>query len=108
MRDPEASELDRPLTLKQACEVIFDGAISVATLKAEHRRGNLELFKIGRAYFTTRRHVEAMIEKCKLHAPASGVKSNLSEQQSDETRSKAARAAALALAEHLIKKRRRS
>ncbi|MCA1401935.1 hypothetical protein ACVSQB_17360 [Bradyrhizobium elkanii] len=60
------SELDRPISLKQACEEVFANAISVATLKAEHRRGNLVVFKLGRKHFTTRRDIAAMKEKCRL------------------------------------------
>ncbi|MGY0573567.1 hypothetical protein ACTGJ9_022850 [Bradyrhizobium sp. RDM12] len=82
---------DQPITLKTVCEEIFQGSISPATLKAEHARGNLEIFKIGRAYFTTRRHVEVMIEKCRLQArfPESRPNNNLEER----ARAEAARAA---------------
>ena len=62
---------DQPFPLKDICEIIFENRITPATLKAEHARENLELFKIGRQYFTTRRHVEAMIEKCRLSVPPS-------------------------------------
>ncbi len=39
-------EQDLPITLKDACEVVFKGAISVVSLKAEHSRGNLEITKL--------------------------------------------------------------
>lgn len=84
MHDPEVAADDRPLSLKQACELIFANAISVATLKAEHARGNLELFKIGRQYFTTRRAIAAMMEKCRLpvrqQATKPGPRDNLTEE----------------------------
>jgi hypothetical protein len=60
--------LDEPLTLKQACEEIFKGRITPSTLKAEHGRGNLEMAKVGKAYFTSKRHVMEMIEKCRVKA----------------------------------------
>ncbi|WP_052523318.1 hypothetical protein [Bradyrhizobium sp. STM 3809] len=60
---------DQPISLKRACELIFSGEIGEASLKAEHRRGTLELFKIGRQYFTTRRHIEAMVEMCLVGVP---------------------------------------
>jgi hypothetical protein len=62
------------ITLKDACDIFFGGKISVATLKAEHMRGNLELSKIGRAYFTTPADIKAMREKCRVEvqAPAFG------------------------------------
>ena len=82
---------DQPISLKAVCKIIFKGRISVATLKAEHGRGNLEIFKIGRAYFTTRRHVEAMIEKCRLQARGAP-----SRTAADNLTKKARTAAALA------------
>ncbi len=65
------TEDDTPLTLKDACE-IYRGRITVATLKAEHRRGNLDMSKIGRAYFTTPAKLREMFAKCRVEAPARG------------------------------------
>ena len=64
------SQLERPVALREACQRFFDGAISVASLKAEARRGNLAISKIGRAYFTTASAVNAMVEKCRVKAEA--------------------------------------
>jgi hypothetical protein len=61
---------DTLLTLKDACEIFFGGKITVATLKAEHARGNLDISKIGRSYFTTIRKLREMEEKCRVEAPA--------------------------------------
>jgi hypothetical protein len=58
------------MTLKEACEKVFGGAISVASLKAEAGRGNLTISKIGRAYFTTRRHLDEMEVRCRVKAQA--------------------------------------
>lgn len=55
---------DVPMTLEEACRVIFKDAITPATLKAEARRGNLVLHKIGRAYFVTLLELSAMWGKC--------------------------------------------
>ncbi|WP_440640991.1 hypothetical protein ACSHT2_07255 [Bradyrhizobium sp. PUT101] len=86
---------DLPISLKAACEIMFAGAITPATLKAEHGRGNLELFKIGRAHFTTRRQIEAMIEKCRQAPPH---RKTHPEGNSDErTRAAHAHAALVAL-----------
>jgi hypothetical protein len=60
---------DLPLSLKEVCERVFGGAISVASLKAEYARGNLKLSKIGRAYFTTPADLKAMFEKCRVTPP---------------------------------------
>jgi hypothetical protein len=57
---------DTPIPLKDACEAYFSGRITVATLKAEQKRGNLEIYKIGRQYFTSFNQIKAMMEKCCL------------------------------------------
>lgn len=38
----------QPITLDEACRVVFGGAIKPESLKAEARRGNLMLEKVGR------------------------------------------------------------
>ncbi len=58
----------QPLTLKQVCELIFNGAISVASLMVEHRRGNLQISKIGRTYATTLADLEEMFRKCRVES----------------------------------------
>jgi hypothetical protein len=60
---------DTLLTLKDACEIFFRGRVTVATLKAEHSRGNLAISKIGRAYFTTPAKLREMEAKCLVKAP---------------------------------------
>jgi hypothetical protein len=61
---------DTQITLKDACEIFFKGRIKVATLKAEHARGNLDMSKIGRSYFTTIGKLKEMEERCRVEAPA--------------------------------------
>lgn len=61
---------DELLTLKDACEIFFRGKVTVATLKAEHARGNLDMSKIGRSYWTTIAKLKEMEEKCRVEAPA--------------------------------------
>ena len=56
------------MTLKEACKRVFKDAISVATLMAEHRRGNLVIYKIGRQYFTTLRELNEMLSRCSVAA----------------------------------------
>lgn len=55
---------DDPVTLKEACEMAFRGTITVASLRAEAGRGNLDIFRIGRRDFTTLRAVREMQAKC--------------------------------------------
>jgi len=60
---------DQVLTLQQVCELIFNDAISVAALKVEHDRGNLQISKIGRSYVTTVIDLEEMFRKFRIEAP---------------------------------------
>lgn len=70
LRGLKGEPRDQPISLADVCAEIFGGSITPSTLKAEQRRGNLVVSKIGRKYFTTRAHVEAMIEKCRVpHRP---------------------------------------
>lgn len=61
---------DTLITLKDACEIFFGGKITVAVLKAEHAKGNLDLSKIGRSYWTTIAKLRDMDAKCRVEAPA--------------------------------------
>ena len=61
---------DTLLTLKDACEIFFRGKVTVATLKAEHARGNLDMSKIGRCYWTTIAKLKEMEARCRVEAPA--------------------------------------
>lgn len=60
---------DEPLTLAEACQLIFRNAISPATLRAEAGRGRLVIERIGRRDFVTRRAIREMRKKCE-QAPA--------------------------------------
>jgi hypothetical protein len=55
---------DLPLTLRDACEMFFAGAVTPCTLRAEALRGNLRIFRIGRRDFTTMADLRAMREQC--------------------------------------------
>lgn len=59
--DPGPDDL---MTLKEACSRVFDGAFKVSTLRAEHQRGRLTIYKIGRRHFTTLRDLQEMKKKC--------------------------------------------
>jgi hypothetical protein len=62
----DAAGDDDPITLNEACDIIFGGTITEASLRAEERRGNLDTFKIGRTIFTTRRDIKEMEKKCRV------------------------------------------
>lgn len=61
-----------PITLAEACEIVFRNTIKPATLLAEHGRGRLVISKIGRAYFTTLRDARELLEKCRVEREARG------------------------------------
>ena len=57
---------DEPLTLAEACQLIFRKTISPATLRAEADRGRLVIERIGRRDFVTRRAIREMRQLCQL------------------------------------------
>ena len=63
---------DELLTLDEACAAFLKGKGTPATLRAEHRRGNLEISKIGKRHFTTRRDLREMQRKCRVPQEARG------------------------------------
>ncbi|SMH36041.1 hypothetical protein SAMN02982922_1680 [Mesorhizobium australicum] len=65
MRDLSDIEDDDPITLTEASEVVLRGAVSVSTLRAEIRRGNLSVERIGKNLFTTRTYIKQMRERCR-------------------------------------------
>ncbi|WP_050385327.1 hypothetical protein [Bradyrhizobium pachyrhizi] len=73
---PELTD-ETPITLREACDLYFRGIITEVSLRAEHARGMLTIFRVGRQDFTTLRFVREMQDrKCreqnpKICAPAS-------------------------------------
>lgn len=65
---------DQPLTLQEACDVFFRGANTPDTLRAEHRRGNLAIRRVGRQDWTTAGAIREMLRICPAQqkVPASG------------------------------------
>lgn len=94
---------DEPMTLAEACEIVFRGAIKPATLLAEAARGNLVMEKIGRRWFVSRSALNDMREKCRAQqkVPASGSIVRQDTGLSVTERSSAAQAAALSSARAL-------
>ena len=64
---------DDPITLQEACELAFRGNITVSSLRVEARRGNLDIFRVGRRDFTTLNAIREMRKRCQgaRKAPAS-------------------------------------
>lgn len=61
---------DDPITLQEACEIMFRGTVSVRTLQSEAARGRLNIFRIGRRHFTTIRNVRELISLGRESKPA--------------------------------------
>lgn len=60
---------DTALTLNEACRIFFRDAIKPASLRAEARRGNLTLLRIGKRDFVTPAAIREMKERCQVHGP---------------------------------------
>jgi hypothetical protein len=71
--DPAAITPDTKLRLAKAAELAFpDGSISASALRAEARRGRLEIWTIANKQFTTLRAIEEMTDKCRDKLKDSG------------------------------------
>lgn len=57
---------DDPITLAEASDIVLRGAITVATLRAEIKRGNLTVERIGKNLFTTPAYIRKMREQCRV------------------------------------------
>jgi hypothetical protein len=55
-----------PITLAEASQLVLRGVVSVNTLRAEIRRGNLAVEKIGKNLFTTPAAIREMRDKCRV------------------------------------------
>jgi hypothetical protein len=51
-------------TLKEAVDIVYRGKIAVSTLRLLADRGNVQIFKVGRRWFTTLRSVREMKDRC--------------------------------------------
>jgi hypothetical protein len=56
---------DDPITLADACELVFHNRIKVPTLRREAERGTLVTYRVGRGDFTTIRDVREMLQRCR-------------------------------------------
>jgi hypothetical protein len=83
---------DRPITLNEAC-VAFGGTLTPATLRAEAKRGRLEIYKIGRRYYTTIADVKNMVQACRVNHQVHGSTSTNHEEHgpSETERAQSAR-----------------
>lgn len=56
---------DDPVTLKEACQIVFRNRIKPATLRAEASRGRLTISRIGKRDFTTLREARELFDRCR-------------------------------------------
>jgi len=57
---------DDPITLKQACGLYPRAKLTVSTLRAEARRGRLEIFRLGRCDSITAEAMREMVRRCRV------------------------------------------
>jgi hypothetical protein len=57
---------DDPITLAEASEVVLRAAVSEQTLRAEARRGNLQVERLGKNLFTTAAYIKAWRNRCRV------------------------------------------
>jgi hypothetical protein len=57
---------DDPITLAEASKLLLGGVVTVSALRAEIKRGNLVVEKIGKNLFTTPAAIREMREKCRV------------------------------------------
>lgn len=69
---------DDPVTLKEACQIVYRDKVTPATLIAEARRGRLRINKVGKRYFTTLREVRELKDRCPAVQEAPAFTSTLS------------------------------
>lgn len=55
-----------PITLTEASKVLLRGIVSVSALRAEIRRGNLAVERIGKNLYTTPEAIREMRIKCRV------------------------------------------
>ena len=84
------------ITLDDACKHFLGGKVTVATLRAQHKMQNLEIYRIGRRDFTTISDLKQMQEKCRVAVqdPSSGSTRPVKRGPSSTAESAAAQAAA--------------
>ena len=58
---------DRPMRLKDAAE---EYGMTVSTLRAEHERGRLAIYRIGKSDYTKRSDMDAMVDLCLVEPKA--------------------------------------
>lgn len=75
-----------PITLTEASELVLRGVVTVSALRAEIRRGNLTVERIGKNLFTTPAAIRDMRERCRVNQPRpASISGQTTEPGSSET-----------------------
>jgi hypothetical protein len=81
---------DDPITLQEACILIYRGNIKPSSLKAKADAKKLTTFKVGRTIFTRKRHIREMeecLEGLKAHDSTSTGLANSGQSETDKASS---------------------
>lgn len=64
--------MDAPISLQEAAEVLLRGLVRPATLRAAADRGELNVYKIGKRIITTRSDIEDWWKQCRVNPKVQG------------------------------------
>lgn len=93
-----------PITLTEASELVLRGVVSVSTLRAEIRRGNLVVERIGKNLFTTPAAIREMRERCRVNqAPRDSTSVQTTEPGSSATEARTTELDALKASLNVLK-----
>ncbi len=65
---------DDPITLVEACKLFPMARLTVSALRAEHSRGRLNIFRLGRRDYTTEAEMREMVRRCQTEDRRRGPK----------------------------------
>lgn len=95
-----------PITLTEASRVVLRGIVSVSALRAEIKRGNLAVERIGKNLYTTPVAIREMREKCRVmpnHHDSTSAKTEKTASGSSGTTGKTGELAALKASVNALK-----
>ena len=81
---------DQPLRLKEACDTILKGSLTVSALRREAKRGNLDIVRVAGKDFVTPAAIREMLERCRVPRSDPGSNSKSSEAAPSTTSSETA------------------
>ena len=56
---------DDPIPLREACALWPEAKLTLSTLRAEAARGRLDIFRLGKRDYTTRKSMKGMVRRCR-------------------------------------------